>query len=179
MASAWSPKPLRSGSIPERPAHVVLASRTANAGRKPKRSSVEVRETTPFFMLRARQSAAPSRSNPGGAPPFSTGFMVRSHGAAPIAQSRADHLVVMAVSYAARGPVRFRRSRRSSGCGSIWLERAVRDRETGGSNPLTPTLGRAVHLGVKAVLQTARGPVRFRRPLREYGTVAQRLRALG
>ena len=26
-----------------------------------------------------------------------------------------------------------------SGCGSVWLERRVRDAETGGSNPLTPT----------------------------------------
>lgn len=41
-------------------------------------------------------------------------------------------------------------------CGSTWLERAVRDRETGGSNPLTSTTRRAAHLGVIAVLQTAR-----------------------
>src|SRR5690349_50345 len=42
-------------------------------------------------------------------------------------------------------------------CGSTWLERAVRDRETGGSNPLTSTTNtwRAAHLGVIAVLQAA------------------------
>jgi hypothetical protein len=98
--------------------YVVLASRTANAGRKPKRSRVRVPKTTPFA----------SRS-PGGDGRFIRG--TRS--------------------------VRSRRSRRSSGCGSTWLERRVRDAETGGSNPLTPTSRRAVHLGVKAVLQTARG----------------------
>ena len=27
-----------------------------------------------------------------------------------------------------------------SGCGSVWLERCVRDAEAGGSNPLTPTI---------------------------------------
>jgi hypothetical protein len=45
--------------------------------------------------------------------------------------------------------------RRFARCGSTWLERAVRDRETGGSNPLTSTTRRAAHLGVIAVLQTA------------------------
>ena len=30
--------------------------------------------------------------------------------------------------------------RDSSGCGSVWLERCVRDAEAGGSNPLTPTI---------------------------------------
>lgn len=37
--------------------------------------------------------------------------------------------------------VRFESARRddSSRCGSTWLERADRDRETGGSNPLTST----------------------------------------
>ncbi len=30
--------------------------------------------------------------------------------------------------------------RRNARCGSTWLERAVRDRETGGSNPLTSTM---------------------------------------
>ena len=28
----------------------------------------------------------------------------------------------------------------NSGCGSVWLERCVRDAEAGGSNPLTPTI---------------------------------------
>ena len=28
----------------------------------------------------------------------------------------------------------------ATGCGSVWLERCVRDAEAGGSNPLTPTI---------------------------------------
>ena len=32
------------------------------------------------------------------------------------------------------------RLRNKSGCGSVWLERCVRDAEAGGSNPLTPTI---------------------------------------
>ena len=39
--------------------------------------------TSTTFMPHARESAAPSRRNPGGAPPMSTGFVVRAHGAAP------------------------------------------------------------------------------------------------
>ena len=34
--------------------------------------------------------------------------------------------------------------RHKSGCGSVWLERCVRDAEAGGSNPLTPTIFFAV-----------------------------------
>ena len=47
LGSSRIPNPMRQGSIPWRPAHVVLASRTANARRKPKRSWVKVPETTP------------------------------------------------------------------------------------------------------------------------------------
>ena len=35
---------------------------------------------------------------------------------------------------------KLRWNRFKSGCGSVWLERCVRDAEAGGSNPLTPTI---------------------------------------
>jgi hypothetical protein len=44
----------------------------------------------------------------------------------------------------------------SSGCSEV-ASRSVRDRETVGSIPTTPTSRRTVHLEVMAVLQTARG----------------------
>ena len=40
-----------------------------------------------------------------------------------------------------------------SGCGSVWLERCVRDAEAGGSNPLTPTI-----CSVYGILDTTFGP---------------------
>lgn len=48
----------------------------------------------------------------------------------------------------------------SSGCGSVWLERCVRDAEAGGSNPLIPTR----HLPGSRCLH--RGPFLFRAPAR-------------
>ena len=48
LGSAWFPNPSLQRSIRWWPAHVVLASQTANAGSKPKRSRVKVLETTPW-----------------------------------------------------------------------------------------------------------------------------------
>jgi hypothetical protein len=106
--------------------YVVLASRTANAERKPKRSRVKVPETTPSSP---RASRVP-----------------RSYeGRERVAPWRAAHLVVMSVSYADRGWVRFPRSplvvhaqHVFSGCSEV-ASRAVRDRETVSSTLTTPT----------------------------------------
>lgn len=133
VVSARSPKPLRQGSIPWLPAHVILASRMANAGRKPKRSWVKVPETTPSQRPVDLDDGFISRTGCGSSPPAAT---------------------------------------KISRCSEV-VSRAVRDRETGGSIPLTSTHAPTglhwaasqlvgapwgtVHLGVIAVLQTARG----------------------
>ena len=122
VVSARSPKPLRQGSIPWRPAIAArrspggdvgficrtrrvrfsralptkLGSNSSSLVVRPTRCSEAVSRvvrdhetggsiplTSTLFMPHARESAAPSRRNPGGAPPQSTGFVVRTHGAAP------------------------------------------------------------------------------------------------
>ena len=95
--------------------------------------------------------------DPGGAPPLFDGCRGENPRCGTNTASRSPGGDVGFIRRTRR--VRFPRSlpRRSTGCGSTWLERRVRDAETGGSNPLTPTTWRADHLGVIAVLQTARG----------------------
>ena len=99
MVSPRSPKPSGRRSIRLRPAHVVLASRTANAGRKPKQSWVQVPETTPSQRPVDLDVGLISRAGCGSSPPAATNL---------------------------------------SRCSEV-VSRAVRDRETGGSTPLTST----------------------------------------
>ena len=99
LGSARIPNPKRQGSIPWRPAHVVLASRTANAGRKPKRSWVKVPETTPSQRPGDLDDGFISRAGCGSSPPAAT---------------------------------------KISGCSEV-VSRCVRDAETAGSIPVTPT----------------------------------------
>lgn len=60
------------GSIPWRPACVVLASRTANAGRQPKINWVKVPGTTPFAAPRGLDDGFISRAGCGSSPPAAT-----------------------------------------------------------------------------------------------------------
>ena len=170
MVSAWSPKPLRSGSIPERPAHVVLASRTANARRKPKRSWVRVPETTPFYAACARERCPieersrrctalfdgcrgeiprcgtifTASSSPGG----DVGFICRTRrvrfprSLPSRAVNESTRLFDGSECPCREAPVRKHgaalRGWWASGCSEV-VSRCVRDAETAGSIPVTPT----------------------------------------